>query len=359
MSLKKISVGEIRTNRKGERYRIDKINNSLSVIVTFIDRGYTKETQASYAYNGSIRCPKLMVGDIVKDKYGQDVEIIEILNSDNVTFRWSDGYTRIMQSSRVISNNLLRENESKRLNPTVKVGDIYKNKQGVDLVVVNYESSKRITVEVQGPKKHELLVTSGNLKKGYVNDRYSPSAAGVGILGDFPVDVKSKCYRTWYHILKRCYTPHTEQIALHYGDCWVADDWHHIENFGSWIEQQKWEENWHIDKDLLVKGNKVYSENTCCMVPVEINNFLTLRRNHRGLYPVGVTYHERLDKYEASVSENGSPKYLGVYHTADQAFYVYKEYKQFLAKGLASKWEGIVDDKVCAALLKYEVMNND
>lgn len=33
-------------------------------------------------------------------------------------------------------------------------------------------------------------------------------------------------------------------------------------------------EGWHLDKDILLKGNKVYSPETCAFVPAKINSLL-------------------------------------------------------------------------------------
>jgi hypothetical protein len=46
---------------------------------------------------------------------------------------------------------------------------------------------------------------------------------------------------------------------------------------------------WQLDKDILVKNNKVYSPSTCVFVPKSLNCLLEKRANHRGAYPIGVT----------------------------------------------------------------------
>jgi hypothetical protein len=48
----------------------------------------------------------------------------------------------------------------------------------------------------------------------------------------------------------------------------------------------------HLGKDILVKGNKIYSYETCVFVPQRINELFTKRQNERGDYPIGVSLHE-------------------------------------------------------------------
>lgn len=61
---------------------------------------------------------------------------------------------------------------------------------------------------------------------------------------------------------------------------------------------------WALDKDILVKGNKIYSPETCCFVPQEINNLFTKRKSCRGTLPIGVKYIKENKKFSASFSRN-------------------------------------------------------
>lgn len=48
------------------------------------------------------------------------------------------------------------------------------------------------------------------------------------------------------------------------------------------------EKYWHLDKDILVAGNKIYSPETCLFVPNRINSLL-IRGVKTGPLPLGVS----------------------------------------------------------------------
>jgi hypothetical protein len=45
-----------------------------------------------------------------------------------------------------------------------------------------------------------------------------------------------------------------------------------------------------LDKDILYKGNKIYSPDTCVFVPQEINALFVKNDANRGDLPIGVFY---------------------------------------------------------------------
>ena len=54
------------------------------------------------------------------------------------------------------------------------------------------------------------------------------------------------------------------------------------------MENQKWE-GLELDKDLLVKGNKIYGPDTCCFLPGAINSLFSHGQKKKNNLPEGVT----------------------------------------------------------------------
>jgi hypothetical protein len=124
-------------------------------------------------------------------------------------------------------------------------------------------------------------------------------------------------YGVWKKMFDRCYNPKHVK-AKNYIGCTVHPDWHRFSKFKEWVDTQP-QTDWQdlqIDKDLLVKGNKVYGPDTCC--------FLTRRENSvfkpsaTKLGSIGY-YKKRKKPWQARVWKNGKDTYFGVYSTKEEA----------------------------------------
>ena len=133
-----------------------------------------------------------------------------------------------------------------------------------------------------------------------------------------------------------------------------------------WINENYYEipdEKMCLDKDILHKGNKVYSRDTCIFVPQRINNLLIKRDKMRGKDPIGV-YLNPSGSYQANCN-NGYGKiiYLGTYPTKEEAFRVYKEYKEKVIKEVINSYKGKIPEpyysKLKIAMYNYEVEIDD
>ena len=249
------------------------------------------------------------------------------------------------------------------------VGKVCKSLNSGDFKIVKYNDAHN--VEIQFLKTgFKVVATLGNIRKGYVKDLYSPSVFGVGVVGTkYPSEVnrvKTKEYVLWTHMLQRCYSDFHKKRYPTYIDCAVSENFKYYEYFYDWCQNQigfgnEGDENpFHLDKDLLIKGNKVYSENSCVFIPSEINLLLTKRTASRGEYLIGVHWCNTKKAFVAQVNKNkGGSEWLGSFNTELEAFNAYKQAKEEFIKEQANKWKGKIDVRAYEALMNYTVEITD
>jgi len=168
-------------------------------------------------------------------------------------------------------------------------------------------------------------------------------------------------YVLWSNMLKRCFDEKIKQKHPTYKDVTCSKEWLSMTKFIEDVSQMKGFglSGWALDKDILQKGNKLYSKDTCCFVPHEINTLLVKRDNYRGEWPVGVCFHKAKGKFMAYLKINGKLKHLGYFTTPEEAFQVYKLAKEAYIKVVAEKWKHLLDERVFQALLTYDVAIDD
>lgn len=184
---------------------------------------------------------------------------------------------------------------------------------------------------------------------------------GVGYLGtgNFSTKTNEKCYNVWRQMLNRCYN---EKILVHqssYRGCSVDERWHNFQNFCENYLNMIGECDYHLDKDILIKGNKIYSKDTCCLVPSFINNLFTKSNKRRGSFPIGISFNKEIGKFESYVRKNNKKIHLGWYKTPEEAFHVYKTAKEEYIKEVAEEYKDKLDPRVYNALMNYEVEITD
>ena len=241
------------------------------------------------------------------------------------------------------------------------VGKVFKSKSSGDFKILKYNNSKNVEIQFINTR-FETTVQLGNIKSGKVKDPYLPSVYGVGVLGTkYPSKINgvhTKEYKLWTGMLQRCYSDTLKKKRQTYIDCKVSDNFKSYEYFYEWCQKQVGfgNQGWHLDKDLLVKGNKLYSENTSAFIPAEINSVLVKSDKKRGEYLIGVCWLNTNKAFVAQVNmNNGKPEYLGSFKTEIEAFNAYKQAKESFIKELANKWQGKIDERVYKALMSYTV----
>jgi hypothetical protein len=130
--------------------------------------------------------------------------------------------------------------------------------------------------------------------------------------------------------------------------------WHNFQNFAQWYYKnyKPYMQGWHLDKDFLVKGNKVYSPETCCLLPNEINCLMLFPKNSTKL-SVGVSRVK--DKFVARIEKNGKKYHLGSFNTHLEAAMAFASNKENYAKSIAERWEGKIDERIYHILIDYKI----
>lgn len=191
--------------------------------------------------------------------------------------------------------------------------------------------------------------------------------AGVGINDSTEITwtvidgKKIRCpfYVKWKAILQRCYNENQHQQRCKKGylknaayiGCSISDEWIYFTKFKSWMEKQDWEGN-HLDKDLLVPGNKVYGPDTCIFVPPHINYMLIDQKP--GKYKKGVTFDKKSNLYHIKVVVNGKQTTRGCWKTEDEAAIAFMQYKY---REFCQVAETVKDPKLKKALYQYAKNN--
>lgn len=234
--------------------------------------------------------------------------------------------------------------------------------------IVGYGGYKDVTVRFNEP---ECVVkcTMSSLVKGNVKNPLKPQVQGKGYLGigKYGSGGKHKdLYKTWSKLINRVYN---EKLLLNtptYKDVEVCDEWLCFQNFAKWCEGQEFFNAkddkgniYQLDKDILVKGNKIYSPETCCFVPKALNSVVIRCESTRGDHLIGTYYCEGDKKFYARMKVNGVGKHLGLFDREIEAFYAYKTAKESYVRSLAKKWKVLIDNNVYETLLNYEVDIND
>mgnify|MGYP003433760200 FL=1 len=171
-----------------------------------------------------------------------------------------------------------------------------------------------------------------------------------------------KEYDLWQSMLERCFSEKYQTHQPTYKGCNVSDNFLNYCYFYDWCQEQIGFGNidekgryWQLDKDLLFIDNKTYSETACVFVPSEINSFFIDCGATRGDYPLGVNFHKPMGKFAARCKVNGKDKHLGYFNTAEEAFVVYKPFKEALCKQLALKWHSEIDIRLFNTMMNWRV----
>ena len=243
----------------------------------------------------------------------------------------------------------------------ISVGDVFETNECGSCVVDDYINSSNIKVRFEDG--YEAMCQASQLRNGQVRNPYYPIIYGVGFCGKGIYSKTSypRIYSIWNNMLTRCYSEISQIKNPTYIGCTVDESWHNFQNFAhDYLQMVGSDLDWQLDKDILFKGNKIYSKETCCLVPKNINTLLTKSDAVRGITLIGVEFDSRYkDSYIAKCSINGKWTSLGRFATELLAFEAYKEYKEIEIKRVANAYKNQLDLRVHKALIAYNVEITD
>lgn len=244
-----------------------------------------------------------------------------------------------------------------------RVGEKHMTNEGYIVEIVEYYKATNCTIKFEDGK----LVKNreyADIKKGRIKNLFHASLSGVGYIGigycPYPLSMQyKKHYKIWGAVLSRCYSPISVEKFPTYKNVTVCEEWLNFQNFAKWFDinyNPETMKGWQLEKDILVKGNKIYSPETCCFVPAEINNLFTKRNISRGKHPIGV--HKSDNKFISQFSSK-TKNYIGSFDTPEEAFQAYKIAKELYIKEIADKWRGQIPEKVYNAMYNYKIEITD
>lgn len=249
------------------------------------------------------------------------------------------------------------------------IGLSKQNNHGETMTITDYHSSNDIRVTFDDGTT--VIASVNNFKKGCIKNPNAAHVFGIGVVGDkYSIRENgriSKEYSTWHAILERCYSEASKinRKNRRYERCSVDEKWLYYPNFYEWLHSQDNFDQWKsggfaIDKDIIKKGNTVYSEEYCCLVPYYINSLFTKREAGRGKYPIGVSKWKH-GTFDMRVTDGKKRIHHVGYLSSEAAFYSYKNIKENIIKRHAIEEfsNGRISKKCYDAMMEYQVEITD
>lgn len=238
-----------------------------------------------------------------------------------------------------------------------RIGMIGKNNFGTDMKIIKVLEDNRIIIQFQDEHKCKQNIHYGNFQSGKVKNPYEKTICNVGYVGDGkykttePSGKLTRIYVTWHDLIIRCYDKDKRHLHPSYDDCTVCTEWHNFQNFAKWYEKNYYDigkGRMHLDKDILVKGNRIYSPDTCVFIPQRINMIFMGKTNRYNL-PSGISKTET-GRYGTMYNTI----HLGTYDTLEEALIPYNKAKVEHIHNVAEEYKKVLPPKLYKVLKNYK-----
>jgi len=247
-----------------------------------------------------------------------------------------------------------------------RLGEKKLNKNGQMMEIIKYKGCNDILVRFEdGTIEHSMYQ---NFVKGNILNRMLPTICGVGYIGQGDYKAldefgNSKRYDTWKSMIYRCYNKNRQKDCPTYKGCSVCEEWHNFQNFAKWYNDNYYkveDEKMELDKDILIKGNKIYSPDTCIYVPSYINQiFKGFENNNNNKVSTGISKTIRKNKncvtirYLVYIWKYGKSIYFGSYENLSEAKDIYIKEKTKHILEIANKYKDKIPIKLYSSMCSY------
>ena len=236
-----------------------------------------------------------------------------------------------------------------------RIGEKFLTNEGYKIEIIDYLNKENCTIKFDNGLVVSNLIYC-NIKKGQIKNPMHKSICNIGFIGIGKYNRVDyiHIYNCWVNMIKRCYDEKI-QIKRHtYIGCSVHKDWHNYQKFAKWFEKNNPHE-YELDKDILFKGNKIYSANNCCFVPSKLNTLLKNKNRKKGNNIIGVTYHKRDNHFRSQIVIDNKLINSGGFKTEQEAFNKSKEIKEIYIKKLANKYKDTITIDCYNALVNLTI----
>lgn len=243
----------------------------------------------------------------------------------------------------------------------MEIGESFKTNEGYFCTVLEYRGCDDVLVRFNDQYRHERTVRTQQLRSGKIKNPYHPIVFGKGFYGDGPYKALCKTgntleYGMWVNMLARCYGNHKKLNKPTYIDCHVCEEWLNFQVFAKWLNANPYHnKGYALDKDVLIKGNKIYSPAACALLPRQINSAVIIRKPSLNGYPVGVTANKGKGMFDVRISKKGKIKSVGTFASISLARSAYIKEKELYVRELAMEFKDRIDHRVFSALMQWTV----
>lgn len=260
----------------------------------------------------------------------------------------------------------------------IKVGDTFQSTSCNTFTVIEVKNQGNIVIKFNDEFGHKTMTTSDVVRSGMIKNPYFPKVFNKGYfgVGTYKSRVGSSRhtrnsteeYRTWMNMLSRCYDPNyitTKAGQACYVGVKVVDSWLDFQVFAEWYcvklaesQLKSPETKFVLDKDLLSPDVKIYSPETCCLIPEQINLLLINRLLYNKTRKLSTIRKCKNVTYSIGISLNKKFTTFSGYKTEKECFDLYLSNKEKELNNSIENYKSVLNDEVYLALIEYASKNS-